>query len=353
MNLRRTSVLLGAAVLALTGCSSGGTAADTAAPTADGAAGGSLEALYEAAIAAGETHAIGYVPNAADQQGLLDAFHEQFPEIEIELVSLFGANLKSRLEAETLTGGIEADFTTTGATELVGWDPTWLQPFVPETAEGLDDLYLGIENRWTTPAVSIQGAIFNTTNLPEDLQPQDWEGIVNPGLAGRAVSSPASSPGGFTQGTMLAYENGYIDDAWLDKLGALSPTQLASTTEAVQYVATGQADVFLVGNYQGYTAAKNKGAPLGFSFLGDETVAVATTFALFDGAGSGNAAAKLFGSWLFTPEAQAEYLEAGWQGTMPGAPRLEGLTNFSIVPNEVLASDFVAWQERLATYLPA
>ena len=63
-----------------------------------------LKSLYEAAKSAGETTLSIYLPAAASNQPMFDAFQAEFPEITITATDIYGAAMFARLEAETATG---------------------------------------------------------------------------------------------------------------------------------------------------------------------------------------------------------------------------------------------------------
>jgi iron(III) transport system substrate-binding protein len=92
---------------------------------------------------------------------------------------------------------------------------------------------------------------------------------------------------------------------------------------AILAVINGQSDIGLDIPYHYFLGAKAKGAPITMIFPKEGVISIPRNVAIFKGAKNGNAA-MLFEAWLFTPEAQKDVALSGLQGTMPGAPKVDG-----------------------------
>ncbi|UNK47116.1 ABC transporter substrate-binding protein [Arthrobacter sulfonylureivorans] len=345
------SAVLSVTALTIAGCGSG--VAD-ARPKTDfqGEHSEYLSSLYQDALDKGQTDILGYVPNPAAFEPWVEAFNEYFPEIEVELVPLFGPELDTRLNSEIATGGISADFTNLGEGELLKFrDNGWLEQYVPETMSGIDPIYIGLDDMWITPALNIQGPIYNTDRVSAEEAPSSWKDLTDPSFKGRVGNTPPTTSGGFPMATTEANNLGIIDETWLEGLAAQEPSYFPSSANTVQALISGEIDLYTTGPYVVYNGAKKKGAPLAFAFLEEGNMAIRDAVALFKESPN-QAGAKLFLAWLFTPEAQTISLkETGRPGTMPNAPKMDGLKEAHVVTIEALQNDYPAWRETLKRIL--
>ena len=333
------------AMLAFSGCSStpdpgsGAPGASVPAPT------DYLTKLYKEAIESGQTHIVGYVPSPITTEPFLKDFYAQFPEMSVELVSLFGPELDSRLSAEIATGGIKADFTNVGLAQLPAFaERGWLEPFMPETAEGIDESLIGPDNMWVSPTVNLQGPIYNSDRMSKDEVPSTWADLVAPKYKGKVARSPLGS-GGFALALAEANKRGLVDEEWLKALAAQKPSVYAGPIQTVQALIGGEVELYTSGPYQVAKSFADDGAPVDFVFLKEGNIANPDPTALFKGSPS-PAGAKLFSAWMFTKEAQARILETtGRQGMMPGAPKIEGLKGIHIVLLETSVDHLPVWRE--------
>lgn len=281
--------------------------------------------LYAKAKASGDNEVVMYASACGDMGLVYDAFRKRFSPLRVKCVDLFGPPLQSRLLAEFASTGPQADVLADGEADLISFmKQGWLQAFLPDTAHGVPDQYVGPNNLWIGYAKDPFVAIYNTNAVPADKAPRSWQDLVDPAWRGKtAVSNPAGV-NGVSQNLVAALKGGVIDEVWLTKLAANKPLITPGAGAALQMVAGGQASLSPIIAYQQYLNAKKQGAPLGYVAPSEGYAAIPAPIALLSKAPHPDAA-KLLIAWLMTPDAQRLIAETGQFGTMPGAPAPSGL----------------------------
>ena len=172
---------------ATTGATSAASAASTSAPGDLGPQKAALEALYNQAVAAGQTSVVLYGPSTGSDQTLYKAFAADFPKIAVSGVPVVGPPMDAKLAAEFSSGKHIADIAYTGDTDLVAYQANgWLTKFTPITVSGPADLapesvgpgdtFYGV-----TDAVA---AIATNSNSSVPV-PQTWADLESPDYKGK------------------------------------------------------------------------------------------------------------------------------------------------------------------------
>ena len=181
--------------------------------------------------------------------------------------------------------------------------------------------------------------MYNVNLISEEGAPTVWADLISPDLAGTIGMSDPTVPATAAFMIGAALRNDVVDEDWVNQLGALNPKIFPSQTASVQAIASGQEALTVLVSYSNFRAAQDDGAPVEFALLEEGTFAWPQSVALAANSDAADAA-KLFIAWLYTDAGQESVAAAGLQGTMPSAPRPEGLedaTYFTYSHSDVLA----------------
>lgn len=290
---------------------------------------GPLSDLYEEAEAAGEDEIVLYGPPGAYSDEFFDVFETQFPGIEVRMEYLWGADLQSRVDADYSQKKPVADLFFPSAPDFGQLSKKgYLEPYLPETAEGLGDDF--IEDEWNTPALLIYGPVYNKTRVQGDDVPSSWADIVSDRFDGSLGTSDPMVTGSAAQNLQVGLRSGVIDEEWVRREAAMKPLIFPSQSAATQAVANGQIELAVAVSYANYLLAADDGAPVGFAILEDGQYGGHTPIGLAMDAPHPSAA-KLLVSWLYSEDGQAALAGFGLQGTMPDAPTPEGLEDLELL----------------------
>ncbi|MCZ4256614.1 extracellular solute-binding protein [Sulfitobacter sp. G21635-S1] len=283
-----------------------------------------LDGFYQQAVDAGESEVIIYNPTTRGLEPVIEAFEARFPEIRIKGVDLFGSKLLARVDSEYAAGGPLGDVvaSTPADTPEVG-KAGRLISFRPETAAALPEIYVGNEDQWLDWGMTIGGMFYNTSNVTAEDAPKSYADILDPKWKGRISMTSFRIISGTGQAFAAAIRDGVVDRAWFEGLAAQEPFVTERASAATLAVVNGQSDIGLDIPFHYYVEAKAKGAPIEMVFPAEGGISIPRNVGIFEGAKNINAA-KLFVAWMFTLEAQAAIAQSGLQGTMPGAPGVDG-----------------------------
>ncbi|MGH6924922.1 MAG: ABC transporter substrate-binding protein [Propylenella sp.] len=300
-----------------------------------------LQKLAADAKAKGQTEVTMYSNNSQQFGEIFSTFTEKFG-IEVAVTDMFGPPLVARLDAEYGTGNIQADILMSGVSDLIVFrERGWLEPFVPDNAEGLDPGLIGPENLWFSFAVLPLGTIVNTSLVKPEDYPKNWADHVTERWQGKIGMNNPSASSGLSQGVGALLEHGVIDEEWLRSLAALKPLIAPGAVAAMQMVASGQMELAPLTSTNIFIDAKGKGAPLAFMLQEDGYAALPAPVGLAAKAPRPEAA-KLLLAYFLTPECQALFTKSGQPGSMPGAPGLDWLPELEKFPRKVMTFEFLS-----------
>src|ERR1700761_1747694 len=173
-------VTVGLAAVLATACSSSGssTSTGTGASTGSSSSTGSpadlgpqaaaLKALYNKAVAAGQTSVVIYGPSSGTDQQEYAAFKAAFPKITVSGVPVVGPPMDAKLSAEVSSGKHIGDIAYTGSTNMLQYgQESWLTPFTPVTVASSSDLApasIGPNNEVYGGTTTGSGVITNSNN---------------------------------------------------------------------------------------------------------------------------------------------------------------------------------------------
>lgn len=327
-----------AGLLVLAGCSGGGDAeapassATTSATDFDSATldalGGEenaayLDDLYQQAVDAGQTTITVYGVTATSSASLYEAFSKRYPEITVDHVTIFGADLQNRIASEQATGQYVADnVSVSGADAVYLSDEDFLAEQNPPLAADLDDTYKPAGDTLFGGNTYLYTLSYNSDLVSEEDVPKTFDDLLDPKWAGKiGMPDPAAGANGFVY---AAIQHDKLDEGWLTDFAKTKPVVFPSERDVFTAVSTGQVPLGL-GNYI-----------RGEAFLATDNLPVKFVADFEDGVSDGvfyrgtvknapNAlASDLLTAWWLTPEAQELIAAQGQPGLMPDAPAVPG-----------------------------
>jgi iron(III) transport system substrate-binding protein len=315
-------------------------ASTTAAAVTPAAVGGqtnyaALETLYKQAQSAGQHSVVIYGPSAGTDTPLYDQFHRDFPGVTVTGVPVVGPPMTAKVSAEVGSGKHVADLAYTGNTDMLAYSAKgWLVPFKPPTLPATSQLppeTVGPGNAFMGTSFAVPGIVYNTTLVPASKVPKTWQALLSPQWKGK----------------MAMYDPTVVGEmadifAHLDAAGQYSQmmaglhsqnvelTPATNITGPLTAVATGAKSLGIEVAVPFYLGAKKAGAPVGFTLLNSGNYTVTLYMGVLKGAPH-EAAAQLYESWLFTPQAAQVLAAEGTYSALPGSPSPAGLPVYSSI----------------------
>lgn len=308
------------AVMALTAC--GGATApaeggelDLASLGLESAQEAELTALYEAAIASGNTDVTIYAGHHDEFKTLYAKFEERFPGLTVVPETLVGADLQTALEAERDTGSHVVDVISNPNADRYA-DQGFAEAYTPSTyvapdwAEGRieQDQYQDPEGFYHSPWALLFSAGFNTDKISEAEMPANWPDVIKPEFAGKTTFMTPSTPGGMQTTLSILLQSGLVDEAWLRTLAEQSRI-VAQDQLGLQSVSSGEYAIDLTSAATSIRKAVAEGAPVDLHLF--ENPVVATEKWMLAANAPSSDAGKLLLSYLHTVEAQEQTLITG------------------------------------------
>jgi iron(III) transport system substrate-binding protein len=328
-------VVVSATLIGLTACSgsamgdmpmasaSGTSDAATLAALGDQANVDYLNGLYEQATAAGEHTINVYGVTATSSASLYAAFSARYPEITVNHVTVFGAELQARIASEQATGQYIADnVSVSGADAVYVSSKGYLEDQAIPSAGALaavdkpagEQLYGGNEYLYTLA--------YNSDQVADADVPSTFADLLNPKWSGKiGMLDPNVGATTFVSAALAA---GKIDESWLAKFKANNPVMFPTERDLFTAVSTGQIAMGLGDYIRGDAFLKVDNLPVKFVAKFADGI---TNGVFYRGTvkNAPNAlASNLLVAWWLTPEAQALIAAQGQAGLMPGAPPIPG-----------------------------
>lgn len=262
--------------------------------------------LYEAAKKEGTLNLYSHVTDSEQIEGVVDAFKEAYPDIDVEVTNKTGSAI-----LETFLSEKRANVNTADVIQYPGIAPfegtfrdeKFIQPFTPSSADQFakDSVVEGYAYPWLNYTM---GAIYNTDKITDSeleclrklecwADPR-WKGRISGGSPGSASIQRALY--------QWVEKDENLGDQWLKDYAALDPVTFNSVTPAAERVIAGE----YVASFpqMSITAARAApdGAPIGFAAQ-EYSVANPALIGLASKAEHPNAG-KLFIEWLLSKEGQ-------------------------------------------------
>jgi iron(III) transport system substrate-binding protein len=332
------TALASIALVALTACSSPApepvatvVASDYDAATLEALGGDAnaayLDELYQKAVAAGQKTITVYGITATSSASLYAAFSKRYPEITVNHVTVFGAELQSKIAAEQATGKYVADnVSVSGADASFVVDNDYVEKIDVPAAADLDKRYKPAGDTLFGGNTYIYTVSYNTDLVKEADAPTTFAELADPALAGKiGIVDPKIGMTGFIA---AGIDDGKVKESYIDKIKALNPVIFPSERDLFTAVSTGQIE-YGIGNYvRGEAFLKVDNLPVGFVPLFKDGVADGVFYRGTVKNAPNALASDLLVNWWLTPEAQNLISIQGQYGLMPGAPAVPGQPPF-------------------------
>ncbi len=343
--LTLSSLAVAAACIALGGC--GGSSSSSSAPAASGAAaatpaalGGqasysALQSLYKQAKAAGQHKVVIYGPSAGTDTPLYEQFHHDFPAITVTGVPVVGPPMTAKVSAEVGSGKHVADIAYTGNTDMLAYAAQgWLTPFKPSILPAPSQLppeTVGPGNAFVGTSFAVPGIVYNNTQVSASKVPKTWQALLDPAWKGKMAMYDPTVVG------EMADVFAHLDaSSQFAKMMAglhsqdVQLTPATNITGPLTAVAQGAKSLGIAVPFAFYLGAKKAGAPVAFTLLDSGNYTVTLYMGLLKGAPD-PLAARVYESWLFTPQAAKLIAAEGAYSALPGAPSPAGLPPYSSI----------------------
>ena len=247
---------------------------------------------------------------------LADAFKEEYPDIDVEVVRGTDGELTTRIETEHSTGSITADMWVTssqGAIDPKGAEGGWFNaPVGPHfPADGYLEEYFHPGDYFEVGAAILTFG-WNTDQLPDGLA--DYPDLLDPDLAGGRIGVIDANCCPAAVDFYLYLEDVYGED-FVEGLAAQDPRIYPSALPIGE--ALGAGEVAAAAFTLPLVAQREAGAPVDFA-LPDEAWGTRFFGALIAGAPHSNAA-QVFADFMVSPEGQ-EIIAANQSAVLPDVP---------------------------------
>jgi iron(III) transport system substrate-binding protein len=282
-----------------------------------------LDDLYQQAVDAGQTTITVYGITATSSASLYEAFQKRYPDIFVDHVTIFGAELQQRIASEQATGQFVADnVSVSGADAVYVSDQGFVTEQEPPLAADLAEEYKPAGNTLFGGNTYLYTLAYNTDLVDAEDAPKTFDELLDPKWAGKiGMADPNAAATGFVYAAIQA---GIIDESWLEDFKATNPVIFPSERDVFTAVSTGQVELGLGDYIRGQAFLETDGLPVGF--VADFTDGVSDgVFYRGTVENAPNAlASDLLTAWWLTPEAQELIAAQGQPGLMPDAPAVPG-----------------------------
>jgi iron(III) transport system substrate-binding protein len=177
-----------------------------------------------------------------------------------------------------------------------------------DVARHITDEHRDPDGFYATVRSSLCVMAYNTEMVKRDDAPKSFADLLDPKWKGKIVKAHPSYSGTIMTSTyQMVRELGW---PYLEKLSKQNLLQVQSATDTPKKVVLGERPVMADGNESNVLLLKEAGSPIEIVYAMEGTPSIVQPSAIFAAAPHPNAA-RLFQNWLFTPEAQRLFVEAG------------------------------------------
>ena len=263
--------------------------------------------VLEAAKKEGKVTLYTYLFGAQLSKVTETAFHEKYPDIELEWVPLSTAVRVERIKTETRMGNYIADTSDGSPAFQVNLKKEGLTQSLgnlPSTKDSswLDSPVLDKEGHIVSFTVSIATMWMNTTLVTPGEEPQSLNALLNPKWKGKIIiAEPATSNTCSRFYTMYTRRN-VVNDEYFQKLGPQLKFVTGSTRDSTMALARGEAPLAWGDSLEGNPLVE-KGAPIKPIAIEEGVLGTGTTISLLKNAPHPNAT-RVFVNWLVSREGQ-------------------------------------------------
>lgn len=254
-----------------------------------------------------------YCLNSSCPPGLLDAFQEVFPFINVNIYRASGGALAERFSSEVRAGQRIADIVMNSSPATLDRfvDEGLIASFAPSNGDLVPEEFRQ-DGYWYGIGLLHMGVSWNTDQVTEEEEQwlgsiRNWTDIANPAFKGRSVMGHIR--GGGTQQIVYYYLKETLGPSYFEDLKtALEPVIYDSSNPASERIAAGEYAYMPHGPVDIGALANliDRGAPIGFNLL-EPGLALPYAAAISEAAPHPNAA-KLFMAWTVSLEGQSAYV---------------------------------------------
>ena len=287
-----------------------------------------LATLYEAAKKEGRVVFAG--PGASTREPAMRAFTQQYPGIEVQAITLRGADMMARLQSEIASGQRLMDvFLTAQGTMYAARQADYFEAWAPPAAEGLPADFRPPGNYYTAVSTGVYGILYNTNLVPASEAPTGWKDLADPKWRGKILYYDPRSAGSGQTSMIRFSKSPELGWEFIESLRTQNITFTRDRLQGAQQVAQGAYPIFAPGDIGDEADLKKANAPAKLVFPPREGLHLDVSFAgVLKGAPHPNAA-RLFVNYLLTPEGQQALADTGDYPLRPGIPGPGGLPPLS------------------------
>lgn len=136
----------------------------------------------------------------------VNEFMVKYPEIKVEVVSLGGSEIFSRLEAESANP--LADVVWGAGVDTVDAYSEYLAEYISKEDSNIAPAFKDPEHKWYADSLVVYCTFYNKALVGNDI-PKTWKGLIDPKWKGKiAMANPTSSGSAYVQLCSLLFLNG-------------------------------------------------------------------------------------------------------------------------------------------------
>lgn len=313
-----------------------------------------LADLCESAAKAGQNQVVVYGAYAELFRPIWQDFTKRYPSIKIvPKVQPPGATV-SAVQSEVSSGRQVGDALMLGLESVsVCADKGLLQPFEPATVDDLPTRYRDSKQRFYVPYGDVYGFMYNTKKMSEKDIPTSMADLASGRLNGFVLDDPGLGVIS-AQSLMPLYKAGKVT---LDQLRGLKShgKQVDSTRPYYDRLVTGETTMMPWASHMRHLRKEQAGAPVAFKAVPGLSSLLYGSTAVIKGAPHMEAA-KLWSSWMLTPEAQRLIASKGLNTPLrPGITTPQSWPDYHVLENALpqiapedfnrVLQEFLKWQK--------
>jgi iron(III) transport system substrate-binding protein len=194
--------------------------------------------------------------------------------------------------------------------QFITWkEQKLLAPYVPEdVAKYIPADYRDTDGFYAIVRSSLCVIAYNPDMLKKEDAPTSFADLLDPKWSGKMVKANPSYSGTIITSTYQLVK--HLGWPYIEKLAKQKIMQVQSATDSPKKVILGERPVMFDGNEYNVFAMKESGKPIEPVYAAEGSPLIAMPSAIFAKAPHPNAA-RLFQSFLFTPEAQQQFVDIG------------------------------------------
>jgi iron(III) transport system substrate-binding protein len=238
------------------------------------------------------------------------AFKAKFPAIDVLVERAGSERVFQRVEQERLANVNNADVVNSSdAAHYIIWRREGLlAPYVPEDVAAYYQNNADLEGYYATWRATLSPIGYNTKYVKPADAPKSFADLLNPKWKGMMVKGHPGYSGTILTATFeISRDLGWD---YLEKLAQQRVMQVQSSTEPPKKLALGERPIMADGNEYNLFTLKESGQPVDVIYPTEGTPFIASPSAVMAKAPHPNVA-RLFQSFLFTPETQQLLIDVG------------------------------------------